>query len=144
MLQLSESGGTLLLFTPQWVGMVAMGVAGALVLAVAWRRRLDFILLGGLFAAAVFSWAGWDQMHSSATLHPAGIVVDGPFGEVGRVGWTQVDRWEVDDRPGVRGRTKVLALTLRSGDEILVRIGGLSDAETARVIDFVKARAKKQ
>jgi hypothetical protein len=143
MLQLSETGGTLVIFTPLWVGVLAMAVGGALLLAIAWRRRIDLIAAGGVFACLVFSYAGWDLMHSSATLHPAGVVVDGAFGEVGRVGWSQVDRWEVDDRPSARGRSKVLALRLRSGDEITIRIGGLSDAETVRVLDFVKGRAKK-
>lgn len=143
MLQLTETAGALVIFTPPWVGMVALVLAGALLAAVAWRRRFDLILAGGLFAAAVFAYVGWDQLHGSATLHPAGIVVDGAFGEVGRVGWSQVERWEVDDRPGARGRTKVLAFTLRSGDEITIRIGGLSDPETVRVLDFVKARTKR-
>jgi hypothetical protein len=143
MLQLSESGGTLLLFTPIWVGALAMGLAGALLLAVAWRRRVDLVAAGGIFASLVFSYVGWDFMHASATLHPSGLVVDGAFGEVGRVGWSQVDRWEVDDRPSARGRLKVLALRLRSGEEITIRIGGLSDQETVRVLDFVKARTKK-
>ena len=143
MLQLTESGGTLLIFTPLWVGALAMAVAGALLLATAWRRRLDLIAGGGLFAAAVFFYVGWDFMHSSATLHPAGVVIDGAFGELGRVGWSQVERWEVDDRPSARGRSKVLAMRLRSGEELTIRIGGLSDPETVRVLDFVKARARK-
>jgi hypothetical protein len=143
MLQLTESAGTLLIFTPPWVGTLAMVVSGLLVLAIAWRRRIDLIALGGVFAAAVFTYVGWDQLHASATLHPAGIIVDGAFGEVGRVGWSQVDRWEVDDRPGARGRTKVVAFMLKSGEEITLRIGGLSDAETLRVLDFVKARTRK-
>ena len=144
MLELSESKGTLLIYTPMWVGVLAMAVAGALLLAIAWRRRLDLIAAGGVFAAAVFFYVGWDFTHASATLHPSGFVVDGAFGELGRVGWSQVDRWEVDDRPSARGRSKVLALRLRSGEEITIRIGGLSDRETVRVIDFVKARAKQQ
>jgi hypothetical protein len=143
MLDLTESGGTLVIFAPPWVAVVAMALAVALLVALAWRRRLDLITAGGFFASLVFFYVGWDFMHSSATLHPAGVVVDGAFGEVGRVGWSQVDRWEVDERPSARGRAKVLAFRLRSDDEVTIRIGGLSDADTVRVIDFVKARAKK-
>ena len=130
------AGNSLIVHSPTWIGivLVVVGIATAVVaLLPRWPRVYR---LGALLGTIILLYGGWELLGNVITFEPRGFYVEGPLGEEMRVGWLQVGGI------GKSASTDDLVLNLRSGGELGVELGGLSEDDHARVVAFVQKRIK--
>src|SRR5687768_3429950 len=148
----------MLLEAPLWFALLTVLLGVALVAFPALARtekgkalaaRVPFVqvrvataVLAVLAGLAVI-YAGIGMLLSSALFEPRGVIVSGTFGEVDRVAWSQVQRFEIEELALGRGRANYLVLYLRSGDYVPIGISGLDADDSVRLQKFVRERVKR-
>jgi hypothetical protein len=148
-LTIAETPETLTVYTPIWVGALLLLLAAALFAFVARgarrREKMNARTAGAGIGALALACLGWSLLGTSTTMQKAGVISDGPLGEVIRAPWSLVRSFETDERPSVRfgGKGRFLVLQVEGGDEVEIPLSGLADAEALRVIEFVKSRIRK-
>jgi len=148
-LTIAETPETLTVYTPIWIGALACVVAIALFAYVARgakrREKLNVKIAGAGIGALMLACLGWSLLGTSTTMQKAGVISDGPLGEVIRAPWSLVRSFETDERPSVRfgGKGRFLVLQVDGGDEVEIPLSGLGDDEALKVIAFVKSRIRK-
>jgi len=158
LLQVSETPTGMLLAAPVWFALLAILLGIALIAFPALARtekgralaaRVPFVqvriataVLAVLAGLAVI-YAGIGMLLTSALFEPRGVIVSGTFGEVDRVAWSQVQRFEVEELALGRGRATYLVLYLRSGGYTPIGISGLPAEDAVRLQNFVKERVKR-
>jgi hypothetical protein len=148
-LTIAQTPETLTVYTPIWIGGLVVLVAVALFGYVAWsakrREKLSVRVAGAGVGALMLAGLAWSLIGTSTTMQKAGVISDGPLGEVIRAPWSLVRSFETDERPSARfgGKGRFLVLQVEGGDEVEIPLSGLADADAVKVIDFVKARIRK-
>ena len=141
---LTEAGSSLTIHSPLWLPLALMA-AGLVLMA------LPFFLkpprpyrLGALLGTILFLVAGWQLFTSTTTFETRGFVVTGRFGDEERIGWLQVGGIDTGVPEGQKGaEPKHLVMQLRNSGEVPIDMAGLSAAEKARVVAFVRDRLKR-
>lgn len=147
MFTISETPAGLTVYTPIWIGLLALAAALALGAYVGLRAKakakLNVKIAAAGTAVPILLWIGWSVLSTSATLQRVGVIVDGPFGEEIRAPWSLVRSYETDERASLHGKATFFVLQIEGGDEVAIPLSGLSAEETVKVIDFVKARTRR-
>ena len=158
LLRVSETPSGMLLEAPLWFALLTILLGIALLAFPALARtekgkalaaRVPFVQVR--IATAVLAvlaglgviYAGIGMLLTSALFEPRGVVVSGTFGEVDRVAWSQVQRFEIEELALGRGRANYLVLYLRSGDYVPIGISGLDADDSVRLQKFVRERVKR-
>jgi len=158
LLQVSEAPAGMLLAAPTWFALLTILLGIALIAFPALARtekgkslaaRVPFVQVRiatavlAILAGLAVIYAGIGMLLTSALFEPRGVIVGGTFGEVDRVVWSQVQRFEVEELALGRGRANYLVLYLRNGDYVPIGISGLPPEDAVRLQQFVKARVKR-
>ena len=158
MLHVTQTPAGLLLAAPTWLGILFLLMGAGLIAAVALSRtprgkalaaRVPFVQVRvatavlAVIAAAYVIYAGIAMLLASALFEPRGVIVSSTFGEVDRVAWSQVQRFEIEELARGRGRALYLILYLKSGDYVPVGISGLDAEDSLKLQAFVKERIKR-
>lgn len=158
LLQVSETPAGMLLAAPLWLALVTILLGLALIAfpllartekGKALAARIPFVQVRvatavlAVLAGLGVIYAGIGMLFTSALFEPRGVIVSGTFGEVDRVVWSQVHRFEVEELALSRGRATYLVLYLRSGDYVPIGVSGLDPADSVRLQKFVRERVKR-
>jgi len=157
-LQVTKTPTGLLLAAPTWLGilflLMGIGLIAAVVLArtprgQALAARVPFVQVRiatavlAVIAALYVFYAGIAMLLASALFEQRGVIVSSTFGEVDRVAWSQVQRFEIEELALGRGRALYLILYLRNGDYVPIGVSGLAAEDSLRLQAFVKERIKR-
>lgn len=158
MLHVTKTPTGLVLSAPAWLGILFLLMGIGLIAAVAFSRtprgralaaRVPFVQVRiatavlAVIAAAYVFYAGIAVLLASALFEPRGVIVTGTFGEVDRVAWSQVRRFEIEELARGRGRALYLILYLENGDYVPIGVSGLDAEDSLRLQAFVKERIKR-
>ena len=149
MRSLSASDSSLVIQAPAWFGVACLAFAVILAIVVVVLRRPRPVRLAAFLGTFVLLYAGWHALRTVTTFEARGFYVESMRGEEERIGWSQVSGVEGGGAlapKGTKGAPSAaaehLTLLLRTGGEVAIDLSGLSDAEKARVVAFVRERLK--
>jgi hypothetical protein len=158
MLSVTQTSTGLLLAAPTWLGILFLLMGVGLIVVVVLARtprgqalaaRVPFVQVRiatavlAVIAAAYVFYAGVALLLASALFEQRGVIVSSTFGEVDRVAWSQVQRFEIEELARGRGRALYLILYLRNGDYVPIGVSGLDAEGSLRLQNFVKERIKR-
>jgi hypothetical protein len=148
-LTIAETPETLTVYTPTWISAIALilclAFLGFVVFCAVRREKLNVRIVAAGIASLACLLLAWTFFGNSVTLQQRGVISDGPLGEKIRAPWSLIRSWETDERPSARyfGKARFLVLAVDGGDEVVIPLTGLDDADAIKVINFVKARVRK-
>lgn len=139
----TEAGSSLIIQSPLWLPLALMGAGLVLIALPFFLKPPRPYRLGALLGTILLLVAGWQLFTSTATFESRGFVVTGRLGDEERVGWLQVTGIDTGLPESQKGEPKHLVLQVRSSGEVAIDLTGLSAAEKARVVAYVREKMKR-
>ena len=142
MLQLSETGGNLIIAYPAWLGLLMIGLGVALGVHLARHFVWQGKTFGIAAATALLVLGGFYFLTYKVTLTPSeGRVFVLPGGKQ-RIDWTHATSVATEQRRG-RGTSTWVVVRTAAGASLEINVTGLSGAEEQQLRDYIAARMKK-